>query len=98
MAVASLATSQGKRLIIKTASLLPRLLSFEVGSKYPSHHADGKVLTNDEVLLVEGYVKSLRRWHEDFRVGSRKEKLITPPHASFSKSPERLNSMTAPKV
>lgn len=34
-----------------------KLLGLKVGEKYPSHHPDGSVFTNDEVLLAEGYLK-----------------------------------------
>lgn len=34
-----------------------RLLGYEVGDKYPRYAEDGSKITNDEVLLSEGYVK-----------------------------------------
>lgn len=53
---------QGKRPnFVKGASArklsADKLLGFEVGEKYPSHHADGSVFTNSEVLTLEGYIE-----------------------------------------
>lgn len=55
-------TNVGKQpMFIKDASVrklsADKLLGMEVGEKYPSHHEDGSVFTNDEVLELEGYVK-----------------------------------------
>lgn len=34
-----------------------RILGMEIESKYPSHHPDGSVFTNEHVLLAENYVR-----------------------------------------
>lgn len=55
------AARQGKPLFVKDASArrisADRLLGLEVGGKYPSHHSDGSVFTNSDVLLMEGYLQ-----------------------------------------
>lgn len=51
----------GKPLFVRDASArrlsADRLLGLEVGGKYPSHHSDGSVFTNSDVLLMEGYLQ-----------------------------------------
>lgn len=47
-----------------------RLLGFEVGAKYPSHHPDGRVFTNADVLLAEGYVQMFDAGTRTFAWGS----------------------------
>lgn len=34
-----------------------RLLGFKIGERFPSHHINGEILTNEDVLLSSGYVK-----------------------------------------